>query len=405
MANPEPTKKDAVAGRRGPFEVRFSLTGMDLDNVPSVVLPAKLSGVTSVSDLLAYTFPPGEGEQRAVASMLDVRANPDLPDIYAVFLDAFDEWRRGRCTLLFSSGDGRNLDMSDLVTQQLEYSPHGAVQPPWEPIPLLRFDKQGFARYPRAGLDVRDTGEGISDTSLRIQIKQRYRVIEYASQTDFWEGKEELLSWLHSLTFLYFLDKHEVEIPASNRCGYGQGLIVAAADLESKDLIDRSPDTQTFGITEKGREFVGGLLSETESYIDLYDHFKDIAFDFNGDTLNGDALEPGTVEFDTGRGVDLRVQVFEVEGLDPVRTVFLLRLYDGTLDEFVSTWQVLLDDEAFFDTILEPVANRSEVDEASISQILESGHVYLEEQVELARELESRQEIIWRVWAQPDRRA
>jgi hypothetical protein len=33
----------------------------------------------------------------------------------------------------------------------------------------------------------------------------------------------------------------------------------------------------------------------------------------------------------------LRVQIFIAEGLDPVRTVFLLRLYDGTLDEFAST--------------------------------------------------------------------
>ena len=135
-------------------------------------------------------------------------------------------------------------------------------------------------------------------------------------------------------------------------------------------------------------------MSETESYIDSYDHFKDASFNLNGDALNAIVLDPSTVAFDTGRGVDLRVQVFESEGLDPIRTVFLLRLYDGTLDDYVSTWQSLLDDEVFLDAILEPVVNRCEVDKASIAQILEAGYVYLEERVERARELAAQQEVI-----------
>ena len=77
----------------------------------------------------------------------------------------------------------------------------------------------------------------------------------------------------------------------------------------------------------------------------------------------------------------------------------MLRLYDGTLDDYVSTWQDLLDDEVFFDAILEPAVNRCEVNEASIGQILESGYVYLEERVERTRELTSQQEIIRTVWA------
>ncbi len=100
------------------------------------------------------------------------------------------------------------------------------------------------------------------------------------------------------------------------------------------------------------------MLTETESYIDLYDHFKDTEFD----------LDLDTTEFDTGRGVDLRVQVFLAEGLEPIRTVFLLRLYDGTLDDFVSTWECLIDDESFFDGILEPVVNLCEVDETGNSE-------------------------------------
>ncbi|MCI0895714.1 MAG: hypothetical protein J4N84_12525, partial [Chloroflexi bacterium] len=107
MANSEAITENAAAsrtGRVGWFEIRVSLIGMDPDDGLSVVLPAKLAH-TTVSQLLDYTFPPGEEDRRTVASMFDLRANPDLPEIYAVFLDAFDEWRKGRCTLVFTGGD------------------------------------------------------------------------------------------------------------------------------------------------------------------------------------------------------------------------------------------------------------------------------------------------------------
>jgi len=445
MVNPDPITETHAPNPSGWFEFRVSLASMDPDDVLSVVLPAQLSGAT-VSQLLAYTFPPGEVEQRAVASMFDLRANPDLPEIYAVFLDAFDEWRKGRCTLSFSGGDGTDLELSALVLRKLEFSgaggwesandnlhspasgalpqnchseersdeESGEVSPDHEgggtsPAPqVLRFAQDDGSRitgFPRPGVENISAGERQSPyPRLQIQMNQQYRAVEYASQTGFWGTKEELLEWLQSLTFLYFLDKHEVEVPAPLPYGSGPGLTATAAALQSKDLISCSADTQKFVITEEGRGFISRLVKETESYIDLYDHFKDTGFDLDRDALDRDTLQPetldvDTIEFDTGRGVDLRVQVFMTEGLDPVRTVFLLRLYDGTFDGFVATWEGLIEDESFFDGILEPVVNRCEVDEAAIGQIVESGYGFLEERSERARELESQQEIIGRVWA------
>jgi hypothetical protein len=205
----------------------------------------------------------------------------------------------------------------------------------------------------------------------------------------FWETREELLEWLRSLTLLYFLDKHEVEIAAPLAGGSGSGLKAAVAALQAKGLISGSPDTQIFGITREGRRFVGRLLDETESYIDRYDHFTDTEFDPDLDA----------VEFGTGQGVDLRVQVFLAEGLDPIRTVFLLRLYDGSLDDSLSNWEALMDDEAFFESILEPVVNRCHVGETVIGQIVESGYGFMEEREERARELEAQQEILRRLGA------
>ncbi|MCH8282503.1 MAG: hypothetical protein IIC96_17720, partial [Chloroflexi bacterium] len=418
------------------FEVRVSLTGMDPDDGLSVVLPAKLAD-TTVSQLLDYTFPPGEEDRRAVASMFDLRANPDLPEIYAVFLDAFDEWRKGRCTLVFTGGDGQDLDLAGLVSRQLEFSSAEAEapangnppNPPLSALPQKRPQRvtlslpKGLPQVshaskilrcaqddsfgassslpkgceggiPRAGVESISKGDRQSPyPRLAIHIERQYRAMEYATQMGFWGSSEELLEWLRSLTILYFMDKHEAEIEVSPPSDIGPGLMAAAA-LHAKDLISCSQDTKTFGITEEGRGFLSRLLTETESYIDLYDHFKDTSFD-----LNGDAFEFDTINFDTGRGVDLRVQVFLAEGLDPIRTVFLLRLYDGTLDDSVSNWKSLIDDESFFDRILEPVVNRYEVDGTVIGQIVESGYDFLEERETRARELESQREIIGRVWA------
>ena len=53
--------------------------------------------------------------------------------------------------------------------------------------------------------------------------------------------------------------------------------------------------------------------------------------------------------------------MFLAEGLDASRTVFLLHLYDGTLDDAVSTWESLIDDESFFDSILEPVVSQGSI--------------------------------------------
>ena len=361
MANAEPMAENAAHGWSTTLEVRVSLNGMEPDDALTFALPAEFSGGT-MTRLLDHAFPLLDDGRRAMASTFDLRTNPDLPEIYEVFLAAFDDWRKGRCTLSFYGADGRDLGLSGLVSQYLDIS--------------------GVAIAP-------ESRSQTADPILTIQIEQRYCAVENAIQTGFWGSKEELLGWLRWSTMLYFLDKHRVEIPAPLPSGSAPGLKTAVSALLSKDLISESSDTHTFDITEDGRGFISRLLAETESYIDLYDHFKDTDFD----------NDPETIEFGAGRGVDLRVQVFVAEGLDPVRTVFLLRLYDGALDEFVGEWDFLIDQESFFDDILEPVVNRCEADEAMIGQIVDSGYGFLEEQAERVRELESQQEIIDRVRA------
>jgi len=333
------------------------LAGMRPEDTLQVLLPAEYAGL-QVGELVEAVFPDDEQHRSLVEAMFDLRENPDLPEIYSVILDAFSQWRLGHCSLKFAGNSGAQIESSDPVGKHLK-NPEGRPE------------------------------NGPSYTKLEIAIEQEYRALDYAVEHGSWESKEELLEWLQSLTLLYYLDKHECRLPAAPMVEVDQHLDSIAAVLTSQSIIAFSEEPGLFTITEVGRQTLGRLLTETESYIGRFDVFKDVAC----------YQDAGVVEFETGRGEDLRVQVFLAEGLDPVRVVFLLRLYDGTFDEFLPTWRQLILRPEFFDQILEPVVNHCQVDESLIGWIIESGYAYFEEREDTVREQRSRREILERLRA------
>jgi hypothetical protein len=159
------------------------------------------------------------------------------------------------------------------------------------------------------------------------------------------------------------------------------------ANAQQEGLLTVPEDGSAVEISEEGRRYISGLLAETEAYIDLYDHFKDTVIDTD--------LE--RVEFETDEGVDLRVQVYCAEGLDPARTVFLLRLYDGSLDEHLPAWKTRINEEQFFDNVLEPVINRYDVGDELIDLVCDHGSAFLEERRQRLGELEGQNAIRRRV--------
>ena len=323
----------------------------------------------SVSALLDRAFPASPEERQEIAAQFDpgtcnYRANPDLPEIYAVFLAVCEEWRDWRCALRVTSADRTEVGLS---------APVSPLVPSGQESPLLV-----------------------------LRLEQQYRAIEYAARHGFWASREELLDWMRSLTALYFLDKHEVRLHPGSTPETAPALRDALAILQAQGLIAAPPpsepdgdgpsdDAAPYAITPLGRRFIAELLAETESLIDQYDHYKDTIVD----------LDRETAEFDTGRGADLRVRALLAEGLDPVRAVFLLRLYDGTLDHRLRDWQNAIEDEEFYEGILEPVANRDGADPAAMELVIESGLSWLEERHEQARREEAEREILRRAEEEP----
>ena len=344
LSNPDATPALALS---------VSLAGLPADAVLQLTLPADCAG-HSLAKLLAALFPPEEPARQAIADSLDTAANPDLPDIYDCFLPVFDQYRLGLCQLNLTAA-GRPAQLSDPVAAYLPMAP--------------------------AGLP-----------TLELTLAPQYCPLDYAVAQGYAARREELLAWLRECTLLYFLDKHEYPLPARPETANAAILETAAAGLGRQGLLNLSTETGFYEITPGGRRFIGRLLTETEGYIDRFDVFKD--------TLWDDDL--GRAEFDTGRGVDLRAQLFRAEGLDPVRTVFLLRLYDGTLDEFAAAGPALIGDADFFDRLLEPAVNCDLAPEELLPAILEEGYTYAEAQDVAQQERRAQQSIARQVRALPN---
>ena len=313
-------------------------------------MPAEYRAL-SVSQLLDRSFPSDLEQRQAIAVQFDLRANPDLPDIYAVFLAACDEWRDWRCSLLLNAATGEAVPLDAPVSSLIEPAK----------------DEPGLA----------------------LHLQQSYCAVEYAVRHGFWPSRDELLDWMRALTTLYFLDKHEVPLAISEESPLA--LRKALDSLRSEGLItqqEESPSTSNppLDITREGRGFIAAILDETESLIDNFDHYQDTA-------INAGAA---IAEFDTGRGIDLRVEAFLAEELDPVRAVFLLRLYDGSLDPRLTDWRVAMNDDAFYEDILEPVVNRHDASPEEMELVIESGLSWFEEQEELARRKETERQILRR---------
>lgn len=333
---------DDVPPDGGSFELQLTLGEMDIEDAFRIVLHAGMSQLT-VRDLLDEAFPEDESAQTEYLSALDVRTNPDLPEMYEELLDIFDEWRRGDCTLGFFAGGGPELRLEDRVVEHLNVG---------------RMGDEAVA----------------GDPALHLAIHQTYDVLGRFAE---WGGAEgELLKWLQRHTLLYFMDKHRFRPPVAPLDGPDLGLLPIAQDLASRDLIAESEEDGTYELTEVGSALIERMIEEAESYSTRFDLFDDVLVD----------LDSEEVEFGTGDGVDLRVQVYGSEGVDPVRAVFLLRLYDATLDTYIETWREEVHRAEFFNEVLRPVLDNARVEDDLVGLVIESGYAHMEEMAEEAAE-------------------
>ena len=319
--------------------VELALEGLPGDAVLEFELLAGAAG-RSVASLLGEVFPLDEADRMEVEESFDLRLNPDLPEIYVEFLAVVQQYRAGLCSLSVSATTGLDLSPTDLVDDLVAPGAPGSL-----PV-------------------------------LSLSLTARYDALEYARAQGYDAGEPDLLHWLLVCATMYFVDKHESPLPAQENLDQFPPLAGAVKDILSRKLVEIGDSPAAATITPEGRRLIGSLLAETEQLIDAYDLFKDACWD----------EESGQALFGTGLGEDLRVEVFIADSIDPVRAVFLLRLYDGSLDLLADRWPRAAGDIDLFNTLLLPVVDRSVTDSELLEEIIEQGMDLLESQRERKRE-------------------
>ena len=324
------------------LELQITLGDMEMKDAFRIVLPPEMSQLT-VSDLLDEVFSEDERAQAEFLAALDVRVNPDLPEMYEELLDVFDEWRRGDSTLGVFAGDGPEIRLESRVAGHLS---------------IRRIGDEAVVSAP----------------TLHLVIHQTYDVL--GRFADWGSGEGELLRWLQQHTLLYYMDKHGFRLPVAPLDEPDLGLVPIAEKLTARHLIAASEESGVYEFTKEGATVIEQMIEEAESYIDRFDLFGDVLVDMDSEEM----------EFGSGYGEDLRVQVYDSEGVDPVRAVLLLRLYDSTLDAYLETWREEVHREQFFNEILRPVLDSARVEDDLVGLVIESGYAHVEEMAEEAAE-------------------
>jgi hypothetical protein len=312
------------------LELRITLGDMPHEDAFWIVAPYSMAS-TTIGDLLDSLFPNSETGARRVLDMLDTRANPDLPEMYSDLAAMFAGWRAGTSRIDLKSSTGDPVSLSDQASSRFAPTPSTLDSP--RPV-------------------------------FHLILEHRFLPLDaYARDGG---SRRDLLAWMRGCVLIYFLDKHHYRLPVEPAGQPDSYMLTVAGDLQAQGLIAPSPPEEIYEITPVGRTYIGHLMRETESYIRKFDVFRDV--------IPGNSLRP--TEFGTGQGMDLRVQVLVAEGVDAHRVVFLLRMYDGTLDSFEASWRRSIEDEGFFDMLLEPALDFSLVAEEELDRVIEARYEY-----------------------------
>ena len=349
----DPAKAFYVKQR--PFILQVSLGDMKLEDAFWVELGPEYVNFR-LSDFLDIAFPRNKRQQSKIRSMLDVKENPDLPDMYVALLEIFAEWRDGKCSLNFFINQGPEIKLTDRLDDHLS---------------LMQSPEHRVAET----------------ALLDLVIDQNIDVLDYLTTAGYIKNKQTTIEFMQANMLMYFIEKHNYKLSVAPMDDVDKKLTPIARVLQSANLITLTDPEPIFEISEEGRQAIGRAIAETETYIRQYDVFKDVYYD----------SESGALEFETGRGQDLRVQIYEYEELDPVRVVFLLRLYDGTFDEALATWCESIHSERFFGEILSPITNAVRIDEDMVEMVIEAGYNFAEVRFEAATEVESQEELLRRI--------
>jgi len=208
-----------------PFILQVSLGEMNLEDAFWVELEPGYLGMQT-TEFLDLIFSSDRKQQAKVRALLDVKENPDLPDMYAELLEIFAEWRSGKSALQFFANQGPEIKLTDRLDDHLS---------------LMQSPEHRIDETPL----------------LDLVIDQNLDVLEYLGNAGYFDDKQAMMDFMQANMLMYFLDKHEYKLPVEPIAETDQNLLPIAKKLQSAKLIAPSETTGIFVITEDGKQAIG----------------------------------------------------------------------------------------------------------------------------------------------------
>lgn len=131
------------------------------------------------------------------------------------------------------------------------------------------------------------------------------------------------------------------------------------SQAEKDNLIDIDVSKAAYKLTDAGKRVHDSYIQEAQDLIRRFDIYVDVDID-----------QEGVARFDTGLGKDLRVPVWELEGIDPFRARFLLGLNDGEWDDLMD-WHEVAMDERWYSRIFAPIESAPSVEDIGSETLLQ----------------------------------
>ena len=313
------------------FVLRITLGDMPIEDGFWMGLPDDLSSL-SLQELFRRVFPSDPSLQQPFLQRLDVKGNPDLPEMYDALVEVFIREELDLCTVDTYVNHGPKLEDSAVVSRHLTKSDGPPV--------------------------------------LDLVLEQRFSAIDYAVRREDFRDAGEALTWMRSRVVLYIIGALDYVLLTEPVDGADAALLPLAETLVDEGLLECPADSGPFEVTELGVEAIHGMTAEAENVIERYEVFADVLCD----------PESGECDFGTGAGNDLRIPVYEAEGLSPVRAVLLVDLCDGDLVRMDDDWRLAIQDREFFEALLLPVVERPLVGAEDLDAIIDAGFAYMEQQ-------------------------
>ncbi|MDE2715954.1 MAG: hypothetical protein OXI33_02925 [Chloroflexota bacterium] len=330
--HPVPWRTSSFTVADSEFVLRITLGEMLIEDGFWIALPNDLAPL-SLRELFKRVFPTDRSLQHPFLQRLDVKGNPDLPEMYDALVEVFIREELDLCTVDTYVNHGPKLDDSAVVSRHLTKSDGPPV--------------------------------------LDLVLEQRFSAIDYAVRREDFRDAGEALTWMSSRVLLYFVGALEYVLPTEPDDNADTALLPIAQSLVEEGLVERPADSGTFGITELGMEALHEMTAEAENVIERYEVFADVLCD---------PESGGECDFGTGAGIDLRIPVYEAEGLSPVRVVLLVELCEGEFVRIDVDWRLAIQDRELFEELLLPVVERPLVDEEDLDAIIDAGFAFMEQQ-------------------------